>query len=289
MTGSTGSLRLFVIALVLAAATAGAADLRTVSHGSEVELTDHLVAGKLVLFDFYADWCGPCRGLEPRLAELAERHADRLALRKIDIVNWDSPVARQHRIGSIPHLVLYGPGGERLAAGDAGSVLGRLAAELGDGDAAPSSGSGVTAPLLGLAAIAAATIALLVRRRRPGAAPEPRPAARIRPTPVDTAADPGDLVRPPPGKPRRPLHPLAARRAPPPRCARPQRARPPSRRSRLVEPRTCPRLTVLAPSAACPPRARGCSPVSAPASPSRRPGSAPATCSPPCSPAPTSA
>ncbi|MCU0305695.1 MAG: thioredoxin domain-containing protein [Thermoanaerobaculales bacterium] len=192
MTGSTGLPRLLVIALSLVAATAGAADIRTVSHGDEVELTDHLVPGKLVLFDFYADWCGPCRGLEPRLAELAERHADRLALRKVDIVNWDSAVARQHRIGSIPHLVLYGPGGERLAAGDAGSVLGRLAAELGDDGPSRSGDRSVAAPLLGLAAIAAVALALLVRRRRPAAAPEPRSAAPLRPAPVDTAADPGD-------------------------------------------------------------------------------------------------
>ncbi len=104
----------------------GAADIQTITHGREVDLQAHLVPGKYVLFDFYADWCGPCRALEPQLQDLAGRHAEKLALRKVDIINWDSPVTRQYRISSIPYMVLYGPDGDRITAGDPGSVMNRL-------------------------------------------------------------------------------------------------------------------------------------------------------------------
>lgn len=178
--------------LGLGAGSVGAADVETISRGSEVVLEDHLVPGKYVLFDFYADWCGPCRALEPHLNALAGRHDDRLALRKIDVVNWDSAVARQHRLSSIPHLVLYGPDGVRLAAGDAGSVLRRLEADLGD-LGGPSGRPSALVPVLVAAAIFAVALGL-VRRRRRGTAPPAAASAGTAATlpPVDTAADPGD-------------------------------------------------------------------------------------------------
>ena len=187
--------RLLGLCLVLmiqtAIPTARAGDVETITHGREVDLEAHLVPGKLVLFDFYADWCGPCRALEPHLLELADRHADRLAVHKVDIINWDSAVSRQYRVSSVPFLVLYGPDGERLAAGDAGSVLQRLMTALGDGGHSPVSAAGRASivPLLLIAAIFAATIAVFVRRRT---APVRPMTATVRPAPVDTAADPTD-------------------------------------------------------------------------------------------------
>jgi thioredoxin 1 len=188
----------FFSALAIAVAAAGpvsGADIEVISHGREVVLEEHLVAGKYVLFDFYADWCGPCRALEPRLVGLAERNADRLALRKVDIINWDSPVARQHRLSSIPYLALYGPDGRQLASGDAGSVLHRLDGVLGDGRAAPQVAVDRGSPLVAVLAVAAifAVAAALVIRRRSAAASSAGAARPVRPPqPVDTAARPDD-------------------------------------------------------------------------------------------------
>jgi thiol-disulfide isomerase/thioredoxin len=180
---------IILVTVLWVAVIAAAADVRTITHGREVDLDDHLVENKYVLFDFYADWCGPCRALEPHLEELASRHADRLAIRKIDVINWDSAVARQYRLSSIPHLVLYGPNAERLAAGDAGSVLHRLSTELGgDNPLAARAPSPGAAPFVIVSAVALVVFALLYRRR---AAAEKRPEATI-PAPVDTTAMPGD-------------------------------------------------------------------------------------------------
>lgn len=185
-----------VVTLLLLALSAGASasDVQTITHGRAVELTDHLVPGKFVLFDFYADWCGPCRALEPHLLELAGQHADRLALRKVDVINWDSEVARQYSMTSIPYLVLYGPDGGRLAAGDAGSVLHRLSSGLGDGGGGQPviDRGGPAVPLLAVAAIFAVAVGLVVRRRRQPEGTRPTTTETLSPAPVDTAADPGD-------------------------------------------------------------------------------------------------
>ncbi len=172
----------------LAATAAAAADIATITRGSEVDLERHLVPGKMVLFDFYAEWCGPCRALEPELKRLAERHADSLALRKVDIVDWSSPVSRQHGISSVPHLKLYGPDGEVLAQGDAGRVLGVLERRLGGASAGPSSAARERPPrwpLVALVALLAVAAFVLLRRPARASAPAPPP-----PAPVAAGGDP---------------------------------------------------------------------------------------------------
>jgi len=175
-------------------ASANGADVETITHGRAVDLEAHLVTGKYVLFDFYADWCGPCRALEPRLLELAGRHPESLALRKVDIINWDSEVARQYRLSSIPYMELYGPDGSRIAAGDAGSVLRRLQSSLGAGGRPnePSGRGSAVVPVVAIGAIFAVALGLIVRRRRSSkTARRGAGGAAILP-PIDTAADPGD-------------------------------------------------------------------------------------------------
>ena len=66
---------------------AAAVDIPTITRGHEVNLEEHLVSGKLVLLDFYADWCGPCRALEPQIERLAAQHASDVAVRKVDVID----------------------------------------------------------------------------------------------------------------------------------------------------------------------------------------------------------
>jgi len=81
-----------------------------VRGNTEVKLEDHLVRGKVTLVDFYADWCGPCRKLSPQLESLAAGNPD-IALVKINIIDWHSPVAKQFGITAIPRVQVYGPWG----------------------------------------------------------------------------------------------------------------------------------------------------------------------------------
>ena len=104
-----------------------AADVQVITHGEEVELAPHAAPGKYTVFDFYAVWCPPCRVLGPALERLAAAHPDRLAIRKVDIVDWTMPVATQHGIEELPYLVLFDPQGREAARGDeVFAVLDRL-------------------------------------------------------------------------------------------------------------------------------------------------------------------
>ena len=115
------------------------ADVQVIAHGEEVDLAPHAAPGKYTVFDFYAVWCPPCRVLGPALERLAAAHPDRLAIRKVDIVDWTMPVAAQHGIEELPFLVLFDPRGREAARGDGVfDALDRLFGEavrdtLGDG------------------------------------------------------------------------------------------------------------------------------------------------------------
>ncbi len=194
MKSSRSSAVLAFLLLLSPVVSAGAADIQTITHGREIEIEEHLAAGKYVLFDFYADWCGPCRALEPQIRELAGRYGDHLSVRKIDIINWDSPVSRQYRLSSIPYMILYGPDGARIAAGDAGSVMHRLRSALGSsgGASTPEDLRSFLIPILAAAGVLAVATALAVRRRRPRRAAPTGAGSVSNLPPVDTAADPGD-------------------------------------------------------------------------------------------------
>jgi len=84
--------------------------IEVISHGAQVDITKHLALGNVTLVDFYADWCGPCRQLSPALEQMAQTDPE-IALRKIDIVNWDTAVARQFNLHSIPTVHIYNRAG----------------------------------------------------------------------------------------------------------------------------------------------------------------------------------
>ena len=64
----------------------------------------------VVLVDFYADWCGPCRMMKPILEKVAgeSQHA---IIAKVDIEEAQK-VAANFRITSVPTLILFKDGAE---------------------------------------------------------------------------------------------------------------------------------------------------------------------------------
>ena len=114
----------------LGAARSEEADLQIITHGDKVDVEAHLARGKYTVIDFYAAWCPPCRVVGPALERLAKVEHSRLAVRKIDIVDWTMPVVEQYGIEALPHLMLFDPQGRRVANGD--EVYRRLREVFGD-------------------------------------------------------------------------------------------------------------------------------------------------------------
>ena len=85
--------------------------------GGEVDLKKYVYSGKTTIFDFYADWCGPCRQVGPYLEKLDETRED-IVVRKVNIKNWGSPVCKQYNINSVPCFKIYDEKGKLKAEGD---------------------------------------------------------------------------------------------------------------------------------------------------------------------------
>jgi thioredoxin 1 len=65
----------------------------------------------LLVVDFYADWCGPCRMLSPVMEELAAEFENKAKFAKLNVDNVDE-VASAFRIMSIPCVVFIKDGKE---------------------------------------------------------------------------------------------------------------------------------------------------------------------------------
>ena len=64
-----------------------------------------------MILDFYQATCAPCRALEPRLEAVAQQHAGRIPVSRIDIER-DLSIAERLGVRSIPTVLIFTNGNE---------------------------------------------------------------------------------------------------------------------------------------------------------------------------------
>jgi len=67
---------------------------------------DVLEHDKVVLVDFWAEWCGPCRQVSPILEEIAGEHAEKITVVKLN-VDENPRTAADYGVTSIPTMNVY--------------------------------------------------------------------------------------------------------------------------------------------------------------------------------------
>ena len=78
-------------------------------HATAETLESLIQENKIVLVDFFATWCGPCRMIAPLIEQVAEEYDGKAVVAKVDI-DEEQELATQYGIESIPTVILFKDG-----------------------------------------------------------------------------------------------------------------------------------------------------------------------------------
>lgn len=78
-------------------------------HLTDTDFDNTIGTGNVVLVDFWAAWCGPCRAIAPIIDDLAGEYDGRATIAKVDVDN-NPRVAMEYGIRSIPALLIFKDG-----------------------------------------------------------------------------------------------------------------------------------------------------------------------------------
>ena len=81
------------------------------THFNKESFDVALAEGKLMMVDFWAVWCGPCRMLAPMVDDLAEKYAGKVVVGKVN-VDEEQELAIRYGVMSIPTVIFFKDGKE---------------------------------------------------------------------------------------------------------------------------------------------------------------------------------
>ena len=69
----------------------------------------------MTIIDFWGDWCTTCKKKLPTLIAFQQQNIDTVALRRVEVPDFDAPVAEQHMptISGLPHVWVFDKKGVR--------------------------------------------------------------------------------------------------------------------------------------------------------------------------------
>lgn len=70
---------------------------------------DVVESGKLTLVDFWAEWCGPCKALGPKLEELSKELSDKVNIIKMNVDECPE-TPKKFGVRGIPTMILFKDG-----------------------------------------------------------------------------------------------------------------------------------------------------------------------------------
>lgn len=71
---------------------------------TDANLEEVLQTDKLVVIDFWAEWCGPCKVVGPIIDEISKEYKDKVVIGKVDVDNNDE-AATKYNIRNIPTIL----------------------------------------------------------------------------------------------------------------------------------------------------------------------------------------
>lgn len=93
--------------------------------GENVATSEASQSERLVVLDFFATWCGPCKAMAPSMEKMEKKYGDRIEFRKVD-VDQESELANEYNITAVPTLVVLSADGKILDRMEGSQTEGEL-------------------------------------------------------------------------------------------------------------------------------------------------------------------